>query len=117
MDMRGRIMESNGYQAVLRGPVLLARDSRFADGYIGEPAVIPNDSGIVELTPAIDKPENIWFSFTAPLVRGTDLEGEVSKPRQTVFCDFASAGNTWEEESRYRVWIPRPPDVRQWQGY
>ena len=21
-------------------------------------------------------------------------------------CDFASAGNTWAEDSRYRIWLP-----------
>jgi hypothetical protein len=45
------------------------------------------------------------------LVLGTDLEGEFRKPKQVGFCDFASAGNTWTEDSRYRVWIHQTLNV------
>jgi DUF1680 family protein len=111
MDMAGRVVELNGYQAIVRGPVLLARDTRFSDGFIAEPAVISHENGMVQLTPLSEKPDNIWISFSAMLLSGTDLEG--SNQRQVRFCDFASAGNTWDEDSRYRVWIPRTMDVRQ----
>jgi uncharacterized protein len=59
------------------------------------------------------KPEYVWMSFTAPLILGTDLEGEYRLPRQIHFCDFASAGNTWSSDSRYRVWIPQTLNVMQ----
>lgn len=32
--MNSRLFELNGYQALLRGPVLLARDSRFSDIFV-----------------------------------------------------------------------------------
>jgi hypothetical protein len=51
------------------------------------------------------------MSFTAPLVLGTDLEGEYRNPEQINFCDFASAGNTWGEDSLYRVWIQQTLNV------
>jgi DUF1680 family protein len=111
MDMTGRLVTLNGYQAILRGPVVLARDTRFADGFIYESAVVKEQKGKVDLMPAVKKPENIWMSFTAPLVLGTDLEGEYLNPKQVSFCDFASAGNTWGEDSRYRVWIPKTLNV------
>ena len=41
----------------------------------------------------------------------TDLEGDFRNPKQANFCDFASAGNTWGEDSRYRVWIPQTLNV------
>jgi uncharacterized protein len=111
MDLRGRLINLNGYQAILRGPVVLARDARFNDGFIYESAVIKDKDGYVELKKSSSTPENIWMSFTAPLVLGTDLEGEFRNPKQVNFCDFASAGNTWGEDSRYLVWIPRTINV------
>jgi uncharacterized protein len=111
LDMTGRLVSLNGYQAILRGPVVLARDARFNDGFIYESAVIKADKGKVNLAESANKPFNVWMSFTAPLVLGTDLEGEFQNPRQINFCDFASAGNTWGEDSRYRVWIPTTLNV------
>lgn len=111
LDLSSRLINLNGYQAILRGPVLLARDSRFSDGFVDETAVIQHKNNLVELQPSTEKPEHMWMSFTAPLVMGTDLEGEFKKPRQVHFCDFSSAGNTWMEDLRYRVWIPKTLNV------
>jgi uncharacterized protein len=111
LDLSGRMITLNGYQAILRGPVLLARDSRFSDGFVDETAVVQNKDNFVELLPSVNKPEHIWMSITAPLVLGTDLEGEYRQPRQIHFCDFASAGNTWSSDSRYRVWIRQTLNV------
>jgi hypothetical protein len=119
LDLRGRLLTLNGCQAIIRGPVVLARDTRFGDGFIYEPAVIREKDGIVELKPSASKPDNVWMSFTAPLVLGTDLEGEFRNPRQVNFCDFASAGNTWGEDSRYQVWIRKTLNVMNtdYKGY
>lgn len=119
LDMRGRLEILNGYQAIVRGPVVLARDSRFNDGFIDETSVVQSKSGFVELIPSTRKPQNCWMAFTAPLVLGTDLEGEMRAPRQIGFCDFGSAGNTWETDSRYRVWLPATLNVMKtgYKGY
>jgi DUF1680 family protein len=111
LDLSARLIRQNGYQAILRGPVVLARDTRFKDGFIYESAVISEKNGEVDLVPSLQKPENVWMAFTAPLALGTDLEGEFRTPKQIGFCDFASAGNTWGEDSRYRVWIPQTINV------
>jgi len=111
LDLSGRLITLNGYQAIMRGPVLLARDSRFGDGFVDEAAVIQNKGNRVELVPASKKPDHVWMSFTAPLVLGTDLEGEGRNAKQIHFCDFASAGNTWTSDSRYRVWIKQTLNV------
>ena len=110
-DMTGRLIALNGFQAIMRGPVLLARDSRFDDGYVDEAAIVQQTDSKVDLQATIDKPANMWMSFTAPLVLGTDLEGEFRNPRPVHFCDFGSAGNTWSEDSRYRVWIKQTLNV------
>jgi len=81
--------------------------------------VVKEKSGKVDLSPSQNKPAHIWMSFTAPLVLGTDLEGDFLKPHQVNFCDFASAGNTWGEDSRYAVWIPQTLNVmkKDYKGY
>ncbi len=106
LDLSGRLVKINGNQAILMGPVVLSRDRRFNDGFIYESAVVSSKEKRVDLLPSKLKPEGIWMAFTAPLVLGTDLEGESRNPKQVNFCDFASAGNTWDEDSRYKVWIP-----------
>jgi DUF1680 family protein len=111
LDMAGRLITLNGYQSILRGPVVLARDTRFGDGFIYECAEVKEKNGIVELSPSANKPENVWMSFSAPLILGTDLEGDFRNPKPVNFCDFASAGNSWGEDSRYRVWIPKTLNV------
>ncbi len=119
LEMTGRLITLNGYQAIIRGPVVMARDTRFNDGYVYESAVVKDNSGKVELLVSNKKPENVWMSFTAPLILGTDLEGDFRNPRQISFCDFASAGNTWGEDSRYKVWIPTTLNVMKadYKGY
>lgn len=107
LDLRGRLVELNGSQAILRGPIVLARDSRFSDGFVDEAVVIQKKDGFVKLTPSGKKPAEMWMAFTAPMVVGTDLEGEGGKPREIHVCDFASAGNTWTDDSRYKVWIKK----------
>jgi uncharacterized protein len=112
LDMRGRMVILNGHQAILRGPVLLARDSRFKDGDVDETGVVVHRDQFVELQASENKTGNIWMCFTAPVILGTDLEGEYALPRTIHFCDFSSAGNTWEHNSRYKVWIPQTLDVK-----
>jgi DUF1680 family protein len=108
LDVRGRIVRQDGYAALMKGPVALARDSRFADGFIDETARIGEKDGYVELIPAVNKPEKIWMAFTAPLALGTYGS---KRPKQVHFCDFASAGNTFKPDVRYKVWISEPVNV------
>jgi hypothetical protein len=112
-DLRGRLIHLNGYQAIVRGPVLLARDSRFGDGFVDETAVVIQKDNVVELQPVAEKPDNVWISFTLPMILGTDLEGEYREPWPVHFCDFSSAGNTWNSNSRYRVWIKETLNVQK----
>ena len=105
LDMRGRLVERNNHQAIVRGPVVLARDSRMGDGFVDETSVVQSKDGYVELT-TIASPDFAWLSFTAPMVMGTDLEGN-NAPSQIKLCDFGSAGNTWDKQVRYRVWLPK----------
>ncbi len=111
LDLRARIVEQNQAQAIVRGPIVLARDSRFKDGFVDETSQIVSKDGYVELTP-VEAPEFAWMAFTAPMILGTDLEGNHT-PKQVFLCDFASAGNMWDKTQRYRVWLPKTLNVRQ----
>ena len=108
LDMRGRVVEQNNYQAIVRGPVTLARDSRFGDGFVDETSEVEHKDGYVELTPVGS--DFAWMAFTAPMKLGTDLEGS-GEAKQIHLCDFGSAGNTWERNIRYRVWLPKTLNV------
>ena len=109
LDLRARLVERNQAQAIVRGPIVLARDSRFGDGFVDEASVVVSKDGYVELTP-VKAPGFAWLAFTAPMVLGTDLESNRA-PKQIHFCDFASAGNTWDKTQRYRVWLPKTLNV------
>jgi DUF1680 family protein len=111
LDLRTHLVNLNNFQAVIRGPVVLARDARFKDGDVDEATVISNQKNFVESKASDKKPENIWMAFTVPMVVGTNLEGADRNPRPVQMCDFASAGNTWGEDSRYRVWIKKTLNV------
>ena len=93
LDLRGQVHSLHGFQAITRGPVVLARDSRFQDGFVDEASVIQQKGGFVDLELNEDKPAHIWMSFNLPIVMGTDLEGHGRTPEMKALCDFASAGN------------------------
>ena len=111
LDLRGRMVKLNGYTALLRGPIVLARDSRFNDGFVDEAALIQQENNIVDIQISNTKPDGVWLSFTAPLKLGTGIASTTNPPVQIHFCDFGSAGNTWDSNTRYRVWLPEPLNV------
>jgi uncharacterized protein len=87
---------------VVRGPVVLARDSRVG-GDVDEVASLPADAeGRVTLKPAASRPDSVWMAFTAPFDQGLhDAKGEL------FLTDYSSAGNAWNESNRFRVWLPQ----------
>ena len=95
--------------AFTRGPVLLARDSRFADGDLTEPLRHGiKDGQILPTFAAVRTPsDDIWMAFSATLPIGSHTENpEASNPSTVFFCDYASAGNTWTRANFYRTWFP-----------
>jgi DUF1680 family protein len=96
LDLRGRLIQSSGghrsYVAVVRGPLALARDLRFGQGSIDEAVALkPDGQGSVHLQ-EIAAPKGVQSAFAA--AGGVCL------------CDYASAGNSWDQQSRFRVWLP-----------
>jgi DUF1680 family protein len=117
LDVGARVMRAPGvgdrYVAVVRGPVVLARDSRLNAGAgqvpsnsgqaVDEVASLRTDArGRVELQRASSTPDSVWMAFGAPFERGLhDATGELR------FTDYSSAGNAWTEADRFRVWLPQ----------
>jgi len=119
LDMRGKLHQNHAHQAITRGPIVLARDSRFHDGFVDEGIEIQSENGKVELTQIQERPEHIWMAFSAPGKTGTDLEGAGKMNHPVYFCDFASAGNTWDPTTRYKVWLPKTLNTmhQKYEGY
>ena len=95
--------------AFTRGPVLLARDSRFADGDMTEPFRRGiKDGQIMPTFAAVRAPsDDIWMAFSATLPIGSHHENpEGSNWEAIMFCDYASAGNKWTQNNYYRTWFP-----------
>jgi DUF1680 family protein len=115
LEMKGRIEYSGTmprHAAILRGPLLLARDARLGGPAVDEAArpVVAND-GSVELSRLPTPLAGTWVNYRARFVVGSLLEKPWGDPVELTLCDFASAGNTWDERSRYRVWLPQLLDL------
>jgi uncharacterized protein len=104
LDLRARVVLApghRGFAAVLRGPLVLARDARLGNGPdIDAPvALVPDAGGHIEVEPVAGRTDqNIWQRFS------TAASGRSAAALQ--LCDFSSAGNTWNAASSYRVWLP-----------
>ena len=106
-DMPCRAHLLNNHVAFTRGPIVLARDARFRDGNLVERMRAIDFGKGVEMRPVPTGDGDIWMAFAAFLPMGAHSESPDNVHPQVVrFCDFASAGNTWTDESAYRVWLP-----------
>lgn len=101
LDLRTKLVHAPGkpeFVAVTRGPLVFARDLRFASGDLDAPVKIKCDANeIVDANLAAEtKIPNAWLACSVPLADGSSLS----------LCDFSTAGNTWTNDSKYRVWMP-----------
>ncbi len=117
LDMTSHIVDApSGVPdaAIQRGPIVLAFDSRlvpFRHGVDKPPMYrykfLNNGDNTVDVT-LVRQPtvKEIWMTFLVPLV------DEAGKRHELPMCDYASAGNSWQEGNLFRVWIPQPFDFR-----
>lgn len=110
LDMSGRIEKIEGqpsYLAVTRGPLVLARDTRWTNNVdideIITPVLAPDGTVPMEILPQGDT----WMSVVIPCLTGSWRLGEEAIPVRLTFCDFSSAGSTFSPASRYRFWFPQ----------
>ena len=136
MDLRGRIIRAPGNVnelAVMRGPIVLALDNRLVKNenynlwllphgtkwlykeelgglkYVLPAPCLSADSPdqYVELVASSSKPSNVWMAFEVPfLYRYTHFFDH--KQINLTMCDYASAGNQYNEKNLFRVWLPQP---------
>ena len=94
--------------AFTRGPVLLARDNRFNDGEIYEALGdfacenIRDGSEVPSFSPVRAPTSAMWMAFSASLPVGIHRGDAAS----VFFCDYASAGNSWQRNNHYVTWLP-----------
>lgn len=96
--------------AFTRGPILLARDSRFNDGDFTEPfrRGLKDGQRMPSFSAVRTPSDTMWMAFSATLPIGSHHENPEGALQTTVFfCDYASAGNTWNRDNFYRTWFPQ----------
>jgi len=116
LDMRGRLMYLGKLPesiAIVRGPIVLARDARLGGSNVDATIKpVTDNDGYFKLEPAGVNQNGIWMEFKAPFMLESHKE-EVNKPVSLLLCDYASAGNTNDETSWFRVWFPQSLDPRE----
>jgi DUF1680 family protein len=114
LDFRGRV-ERIGTTlqsvAILRGPIVLARDSRY-EGPALEAIMKPvtDEQGFITLTPVASDKKGAFMAFKANFIPESYTENE-AMPLIITLCDYASAGYGIEH-SFYKVWSPQIIDPR-----
>lgn len=99
----------DSFVAFTRGPVLLARDSRLDGGDMMEPyrEGSVNEGAKMSYSAVRTPSDAIWMEFAATMPIGVHhANPEGVNPSVVFFCDYASAGNTWERDNYYRTWFP-----------
>jgi hypothetical protein len=94
-----------GSVAITRGPIVLAADRRLqAEGPTRAARFAHDSAGRIPLTPEpVQGGADVWMAFRAPCVAE-----DGSAAGSLTLCDYASAGNTWNRASEFRVWFPQP---------
>lgn len=74
------------------GSIAIARDVRITESDIFAPVNIPENMNFYSIRP-IKAPEGIWKAWELDLRNGEVIH----------FCDFSSAGNTWDNNSEFNT--------------
>jgi len=116
VDMRGRIVHMGELPeniAIVRGPIVLTRDARLGNPHVDETIKpILDKDGFINLESAGTNQDGIWMKYKGSFMLESHKEAE-NKPVDITFCDYASAGNTLDEQSWFRVWLPQSFDPRK----
>ncbi|HEY4196299.1 MAG TPA: hypothetical protein VGM63_12240, partial [Mucilaginibacter sp.] len=110
LDMRGHIVEtgtSTRSIAILRGPIVLSRDSRFEGASIAAVLKpVADKGGYITLTPVPNQTsDDILMLYKVDFIPESYTESPKG-PVSITLCDYASAGNG-HENSFYKVWSPQ----------
>jgi DUF1680 family protein len=110
LDLRGRALPAPSgapQLALMRGPILLALDNRLVPATDTAVWLSTDAEGFVKLKPLAAKPAWARMAFEVPFqVHPSHFYGHYTT--NLALCDFASAGNAWNEKNLYRTWLPQP---------
>jgi DUF1680 family protein len=110
LDMRGRVVYTGNkpaFVAIMRGPILLARDESLKGIDMAAIVTPGNKDGYVNLeqVPAV----NSWMQFRLQFNPESYKEAG-DKPVYVDLCDYASAGNT--SATSFKTWFPQLVDPK-----
>ncbi len=110
LPMRVEMHRLHDHVAFTRGPVCLARDTRFGDGALDEEvrdwAVREDDLKGFRVVRAEDPAMYMAVAGFLPMGSHDEDKDQERHPSAVHFTDYASAGNLWRPANRYRVWLP-----------
>jgi len=109
LDLRGRVVTSGTQDArsvaILRGPIILARDARFEGaGLTATIKPVTDKDGYMKLTEVTGNPD-VYMLYKASFIPESYTE-RAHGPVDITLCDYASAGNG-KDNSFYKVWSPQ----------
>lgn len=115
-DFTARVLDApngTGDAAIRRGPVVLSFDTRLIprrDGVDAPPMYryefAREKDGSVDVRRVESPDPALWMTFDVA------CRDEAGAPHVLRLCDYASAGNSWEQGNLFRVWTPQPFDYR-----
>ncbi len=92
----------SGRIAITRGPVVFTLDKRITKTASGRGLIMADARGVIQAVAT--ESARVRMALDVPF----DVGGKQVMLR---FCDYASAGHTWAEDSTLRVWLPQPLDL------
>lgn len=109
LDMRAKV-EFRGdvlsFAAIVRGPIVLARDSNLAGPNLALPITpITDKEGYIELENLQTGKNNYWLQFSVPFLPESYKEFP-AEPIKVLMSDYSSAGNV-NTNSTFQVWMPQ----------
>ena len=106
-DFTPRGHRLNDCAAFTVGPLLLARDARFGRGDTSEVLAYWADVAKPRIFRTRTREDGFYATVLGLFPTGVHTKNAGEKyPSVIEFCDYASAGNTWGDDSFFRVWLP-----------
>ena len=114
LDMRGRVEymgDEPQYAAIMRGPILLARDSALPGPGMAAIVNPGGKDGYVTLEPVARKGDATWLQYRLTFTPESYKESG-DKAVTVDLCDYASAGNN-SQQSAFATWLPQLIDPKK----
>ena len=97
----------NGCAAFTCGPLVLARDARFRRGDLSEILSVRANVKQPQIFRTRATDDAFYTTYAGLFATGVHTKNKGEQyPTVIDFCDYASAGNTWGDDSTFRVWLP-----------